>query len=352
MYPAVGPDGVGTDWALREWVSWVLADGADYVQTRTELAEEWQSFAYGYHDAEPVAALYEMVRLDNDTETTQQFLRELRLLDHQGRGAASDVLFSIMGSATHHDLAQFLRHELCSVAVCTSISNHGIWYVYHRDRHRWSFDPEGTDVLVWSLRILSEQLDNLRAKLADVSPGDARAQAKTVPRVAFPIMANFPGDDEASYVSYQRAMLVHLDTIIGDVRHMQSVVRYLGKLMMQRTFSEQLDVKNEHLVPFCNGVLDLERLELRDGHPGDLVMRGPSYAWADFPSSDADTEEMERMLSQIFTDREVLHFFLEMGGTWLRRRNRFKHFYVFTSCGPLSWRAHSRQGTPTAERVC
>jgi hypothetical protein len=36
------------------------------------------------------------------------------------------------------------------------------------------------------------------------------------------------------------------------------------------------------------------------------------------------------MLSQIFTDRVVLSFFLEMGGTCLRRRNRFKHLYVFT----------------------
>ena len=36
------------------------------------------------------------------------------------------------------------------------------------------------------------------------------------------------------------------------------------------------------------------------------------------------------MLSQMFTDRDVLWYFLEVGGTWMRRRNRFKHFYVFT----------------------
>jgi hypothetical protein len=64
-----------------------------------------------------------------------------------------------------------------------------------------------------------------------------------------------------------------------------------------------------------------------------MVMRGPTYPWVDFAESDGDTEEMERMLSQIFTDREVLAFFLEIGGTWMRRRNRFKHFYAWAAEG-------------------
>ena len=111
---------------------------------------------------------------------------------------------------------------------------------------------------------------------------------------------------------------------------MQSVVRYLGKLMMNRTFAEQLDVRKEHLVPFANGVLDLDLLCLRPGRPEDLLLRGPTYPWCDFESSDPDPEELERMLTQVFTETEVLQFFLEVGGTWLRRRNRFKHFYIFT----------------------
>ena len=99
---------------------------------------------------------------------------------------------------------------------------------------------------------------------------------------------------------------------------------------MNRTFADQLDVRHEHLIPFSNGVLDLEHLELRNGRPDDMILRGPTYPWVDFLSSDPEVEELERMLSQMFTDRDVLWYFLEVGGTWMRRRNRFKHFYVFT----------------------
>jgi hypothetical protein len=69
--------------------------------------------------------------------------------------------------------------------------------------------------------------------------------------------------------------------------------------------------RNEHLVPFANGVLDLDRLRLRPGQPSDMVLRGPPYAWVDYGRSDGVVEEMERMLTQIFTDRDVLAFFLE-----------------------------------------
>ena len=149
-------------------------------------------------------------------------------------------------------------------------------------------------------------------------------------RSPFPVLANFPDMDGYNEREIQQAIVIHLDGVMGDVRHIQSVVRYLGKLMTNRGFPEQLDVRYDHLIPFANGVLDLDRLCLREGRPDDLVMRGPTYPWVDFAATDAETEELERMLTQTFTDREVLGFFLQLGGTLLRRRNRFKHFYIFT----------------------
>jgi hypothetical protein len=66
-------------------------------------------------------------------------------------------------------------------------------------------------------------------------------------------------------------------------------------------------------------------------------MRGPTYPWIDYGSCDGATEELEKMLdanpiagvavpSQIFTERSVLDYFLQVGASWLRRRNRFKHW--------------------------
>lgn len=49
-------------------------------------------------------------------------------------------------------------------------------------------------------------------------------------------------------------------------------------------------------------------------------------------------------MTQIFTDREVLGFFLEVGGTLLRRRNRFKHFYSTGACPGMHPRRHILTG--------
>ena len=324
--------GRGADWAMEEWVRWCTPAPADGdARSAAELAFEWRSFAQGDPGTDARSLLYEMVQEDNGEEAVRAFLLEQRTGDHLRRQASEGTLFGVLGSATHHDLAQFIKHELRSVAVCSSLIGHGVWYVYHRDRHRWVFDPEGADVLVWCLQILRDEMDRLRTEInctaeRVVDQRQLRGMTRTPP---FPRLANFPNEG-ASEVEIHKAILVHMDTIIGDVRHMQSVVRYLGKLVTNRTFADQLDVKNEHLIPFANGVLDLDRLELRPGLPSDMILRGPTYPWVDFPEADGDIEELERMLTQIFTDRVVLAFFLEMGGTWLRRRNRFKHFYIFT----------------------
>ena len=342
----------GADWALQLWMSWVLGNQTYTSQQAAELAFEWQTFAQGDPDVDAQAVLHEMIRQDNADSVYQQFLHDERIADHEGRGLPDDMLFSIIGSATHHDLARYIKHELRSTAVCTSMAGHGIWYTYNRKTHRWMFDPEGTDVLVQCLQILSDLVEQLRNRIGEFGGDSNTGPRNGGPRSPFPVLANFPLDGYSER-DIQRAVLVHLDTIIGDVRHMQSVVRYLGKLVMNRTFPDQLDVRHEHLVPFANGVLDLDRLELRPGRPEDMLMRGPSYAWCDFASSDPESEEMERMLSQIFVDREVLSFFLEVGATWLRRRNRFKHFYIFTGQELLfADKQFLLPVTRTAGRVC
>ena len=142
---------------------------------------------------------------------------------------------------------------------------------------------------------------------------------------------------------------------------MQSILRALGVLVYNDSFAEQLDVttgeepslfpppptKNEFLIPFQNGMLDMEFGVLRRGRPEDLVMRGPmhgagpplalgphcersDYLWQDFGPHDPAVIGMEAMLNTLFPDRSVRDFMLTMGASLLRKRNRYKHFYVLT----------------------
>jgi hypothetical protein len=325
----------GAAWALNAWIQWYA--GADPgPQAESELLQEWEDFQYADPNTDAWSELYEMVRCDETPGGYAAFLTEQRAGEHTSRRAPEGSCWEVMGSGTHHDLALYVLHELRSVAVCTdNRSGCGMWYVYRRDSHRWCQDPDGTTVLVWCVAIMRAQLDRLRERYgagaaapggegSDSGAGGAGGRSRS--RLPFTYVANFPESDENA----ERAMLMHLDTVMGDIRHVQSIVKYMGRMLTQREFAEQLDVAHEHLIPFANGVLDLNRLCLRPGMPSDLVRVGPAYHWADFRSSDVVSADLEKMLTQIFTDRVVLSYFLEVGGTWLRRRNRFKHLYVMT----------------------
>lgn len=99
-------------------------------------------------------------------------------------------------------------------------------------------------------------------------------QRSTAP---FPFLVNFP--DRIAEDNVRRATIVHLDTSIGDMRQVQAILRALAVFLYQENFADRLDVEDEYVLPFANGVLDLRYGILRPGRPEDMVMRGPSYQW-------------------------------------------------------------------------
>lgn len=141
--------------------------------------------------------------------------------------------------------------------------------------------------------------------------------------VNFPLYRANPG-------ALHRAAVVHLDSAINDMRQIQSVLRALALLVLREDFAGRLDVENENVIPFANGVLDVQHLVLRPGRPEDLVMRGPTYAWRDYPAGDASVVELEHILTTLFPDRSIRDFMLDVGASLLRKRNRHKHFYILT----------------------
>lgn len=117
--------------------------------------------------------------------------------------------------------------------------------------------------------ITSTKSNNTRSSTATSAP-----QRSTAP---FSFLVNFP--DNIDENNMRRATIVHLDTSIGDMRQVQAILRALAVFLYQENFAERLDVEDEYVLPFANGVLDLRYGVLRPGRPEDMVMRGPSYQW-------------------------------------------------------------------------
>lgn len=142
-------------------------------------------------------------------------------------------------------------------------------------------------------------------------------------------MVNFD-DKTFTPLDIQRATLVHLDAAVGDMRQIQSILRALAFFLYNENFAQRLDMVNLHLIPFSNGVLDMKTCQLRRGQHQDMVMRGPTYAWQDFDAGDVNVEYTEKLVNTFFPDSSVRDFVMDVCASLLVKRNRFKHFYIFT----------------------
>lgn len=358
--------------AFRLWVLWIHGhlNQAINQQTYCELLQQWRSF--GHHNGTVSSAahaeirLHAMVEADCDAAQWTLFLNEMRALDHHMRNVEtahsdrptpSQILcmdtLKTMGSMTHMDIARWAFHALRGRVCCSSTVGRGMWYLYAPDKHRWVFDRDGPNVLLEAFRIVRKHL--LAMSSVSLDPPSEEATAPRAPaggsssssnpnndnnqgqtarrgpsdvRRPFPFIVNFPKDTAPE--NLHRAIVVHLDQCIGDVRQIQAILRALAVMTHNADFTSQLDVCNEHILPFGNGVLDMRELRLRPGRPDDMVSRGPSYHYVDHAADDDDVLHLERLLTTLFPDRELRQFILDFGATLLRKRNRFKHMYIFT----------------------
>lgn len=223
----------------------------------------------------------------------------------------------------------------------------GIWYCYRQRTHRWEMDKDGTRVFMLCHRKLQRCAEELRSHamaVAGVDPTAATGPAgpassttsttstttRAAPRMP-PVhrLLNSTGVVPDG-PELNQEIIIHLDVVAGDIRQLQSVMKALAAILYDESFPSRLDTTHEHLIPFTNGVLDLEERRLRPGRPDDMLSRGPLYDWVDYDGCDTYIQEVERVLTTIFPDRSVRDFFLDVGATMLRRRNRFKHFYILT----------------------
>lgn len=336
------------------------------VGRQSELLGEWWALREVETAMDPQSLMLELLRDRLPPAQVRVFLDSVRAADHLERAhavphaSAAEHVLRTMGSLTHRDLARFLHQELRCHVACVSaagVRSGGNWYVYRPSQHRWAFDPDGTEVLRLCVRVLDREVRNLRRIVHAEASAPATAEREVRPpsgpaagganagrtgstgggsaagggggSAALAFLVNFPGDARTQ-MDLARTLLVHLDTVVGDVRWMHSLVRALAECCHREGFGERLDTRHPHLIPFSNGVLDLDARRLRPGRASDLVMRGPAYAWEDYGADDITLRELERMLCRIFPDTTLRDFFLRVGASILRRRNRYKHFYIFT----------------------
>lgn len=320
----------GEQWGYVVWSTFVnpkrndgaavAANALQYMTEELELRRLWTDFRNMRDTVDARLVLDSLLMRRLDKPKYDSLMNKLREADHIARVVVCPDA-RMLGSLTHMDLARFLWHELhCYIRCVDDTNGMGSWYVYDKEAHRWAYDCGAAEVRKLVYSSLCKKREEFRK--------DDQLGYKEVTRTPMSVLMNFQsGVDEGVIRS---AVLVQLDVVAGDWRQVRSVLAALGSLVIDHGFTEKLDTTHDHLVPFTNGVLDLDARCLRPGRPEDYLSRGPGYHWVDYAADDPTLEMMEDMMCRFFPDRVVLGFVSELIATFLRRRNRFKQFLIFT----------------------
>ena len=313
------------------WVNWIdqsMRSNGGEPGPWYEYYRQWQRFGWGTQDASPLRMLHSFAQSDSP-ERFRLFLATERRMDHPNRDilGGEESLIQLFGSIHHLDIARFLRHEVHDEMVCVSTSRPSQWYAYERNDHRWHYDGDGPSCTLRCYKLIARYVNQAREAVDSDGGGPGPAPAGGAGRGApLSVMVNFP--DEFNRREICKQTLVHLERNIGDIRHMSCVMRAMQLFLHNPRFLSGLDTRNDHVVPFANGVLDLSLGYLRPGIPQDMVSKGPTYAWQDHSAD--DVVEVERLLTTVFPDTTLRDFFLQVAASLLRKRNRYKHFYVLS----------------------
>lgn len=185
-----------------------------------------------------------------------------------------------------------------------------IWYTFKPERHRWVKTTQGLILRnVLSTKVSSKFMEranywNMMLVGADQNPEAAEKSA-------------------------------NLKKIVLDLKrtaYKSNVMKECECFFTDEKFEDVLDSR-PHLLGFENGVYDLRMHEFRDGLPDDYITYSTGRHYIPFNAKSEEAIEIDRFLSQVFTNQVVCRYMKDMLASALDGSIRHERFYIFNGRG-------------------
>jgi P4 family phage/plasmid primase-like protien len=218
------------------------------------------------------------------------------------------VTASITG--VEYDVACVVYHMYRHEFVCSNIRTK-TWYAF-RD-HRWrSCDSAHALRKHLSIEVFAEYLGVQRAVAQ-------RAGASL-------------DEAEQKQLTQQTKKLAELALKLKSTKFKDNVIRECAELFYSEHFENKLD-SNGSLVGFENGVLDLERLEFREGRPDDYVSFSTGINHIQYVPDHPCVQEINRFWESVHPDPAMREYVLLTLSSCLSGTVREEKFYIWTGSG-------------------
>lgn len=221
------------------------------------------------------------------------------------------IVNSLEGS--HNDVAKALFAEYADQFVCSSYSGK-VWYQFKG--HVW------------------EQIDTgvfLREK---ISGNFVLKYYEAVQSIYEELKENHANQDK-SKDAISNAKIKQIQKIIQSLKnssYKNSVMAEACEVFYNPVFKEKLDA-DPYLIAFKNGVYDLKLNLFRPGRPEDFLSKNMPINYINFSEDDERVQEVHTFFEQVFPDKSVRKYFLDVSSDIFVGGNHEKIVVFWTGDG-------------------
>lgn len=298
------------DWMAVGWSLFNISDGSP------EGLDMWCEFSSRcidkYDENECIGKWNKMTK----TEFTIGTLRYYANLDNPElyrkfkQSQSEKHVKASLEASSHNDVAKALREEYGDEFVCSCFANK-TWYKF--ENHIWRSIECGID---------------LREKISSKIVGRySQVYKKLIDELN-------KVDDKASQASLTVKMK-QVQKMIGNLKnanYKDSVMKECAEEFYDSRFQERLDA-NPYLIAFNNGVYDLKLNIFRAGRPEDFISKSMPINYICFTEDDERVQEVYTFLEQVFPDKSVRKYFMDVASDVFVGGNHEKSVYFWTGEG-------------------
>jgi P4 family phage/plasmid primase-like protien len=221
---------------------------------------------------------------------------------------------SLNNGCSHNDIAKALHIRYNNEFRCASLSQN-VWYQF--ENHRWKRIDNGVAL---SLKISDDEeggiLHTFIQKYREFSELSIRAE----------------NDGEKAMYNVRMKQAQKIIYNLKSAPFKKNVMKECMEIFYDENFLKKTD-KNPFLVGFRNGVYDLQRNGFREGLPDDCITLQMPIEYIDFHKDDPKIKDVRDFLVQIFPDKSVRDYFMDISSEIFVGGNRQKHVYFWSGEG-------------------
>ena len=227
-------------------------------------------------------------------------------------------------SGTEHDVACVIHAKFRDSYICCDFGKN-VWYRW--SGHIWRETDRGVDLQLKLSKeiagVFFKTMDGITHEMANRGLLNCTGEGK-----------GDCGVCEYCQEEKKRSGLNAIYTKLKTTKFKDNVMRECRELFFDEEFTKKVD-SNKDLIAFNNGVMDLIKMEFRDGKPEDYISFSTSI---DYDSNKLyyEYEEwpvVENFIQQVLPDYEVRNYFLKHLATNLLGGNTAQKFHVLTGSG-------------------